>query len=224
MSLPTINDISNITPQTYRSPHRLDNNYTTQTRFNWSSVLQNNPIDEVQELDKGEIDSDSDSDSDSEWETSKQYYKTLINLKNKTLMKQEKNNDALRTLFKNVIDHQDRCQTIETDVKYFQQNEITLHENYIAELENNVEKLKKKLESEQLACEINKVTVNKLDIENNSLNKQIQCVVCRGKERSILFLPCKHCICCQDCSNNLYNNKCPTCRTEITEKQCIFLN
>ena len=223
MSLPNINDIPSYTPSNYRSRHRLDNNYSIPTRFNWNAILQNNPVDEVQELDKSEIDSDSDNETDN-GESSKNYYKTLLNLKTKTLTKQEKNNDQLRALFKNVMEHQDRCQTIETDVKCIQQNEITLHENYIGELEKRIDKYKKKIQSETLGNEIYKIRIEKLDNENNILKKQTQCVVCREKDRSMLFLPCKHCICCQECSDNLYTNKCPTCRTDITDKQCIFLN
>ena len=231
MSLPNINDIPNYTPSMYRSRHRLENNYNVPIRINWSNVIQNNPVDEVQELDKSEIDSEIDNDSDNDTDnlsdnsvTQNKYYKSLINLKNKTLNKQERNNNALRTLFKTVIEHQDRCQIIESDVKSIQQNEITLHENYIGELEKKFEKYKKKLQSLSLSNEINKVRIERIEKQNNQLIKQTQCVICREKERSILFLPCKHCICCEECSNTLYTDKCPTCRTDITEKQCIFLN
>ena len=222
MPLPTINDTSRYSPPFYTSQHRLDTNYTTPTTFDWTSILQNNPVDEVQELDKSEIESDSDSESESE--KSKHYYKSLVSLKNKALVKQEKNNDTLRTLFKNVIEQQDQCQTIDSDVKCIKQNEITLHENYIEQLEIKVDKYKKKLQSETLTNEINKVKIEKIDKENNFLKKKTQCVVCRENDRSILFFPCKHCICCEECSNNLFNNKCPTCRTEIVDKQHIFLN
>ena len=75
-----------------------------------------------------------------------------------------------------------------------------------------------------LANELNNEKIEKIDNENYILKKQVHCVVCRENDRSILFLPCKHCICCLECSNNLYTNKCPTCRTDITDKQCIFLN
>ena len=224
MALPNINDTSRYFPSNYRSHHRLDSNYNTPTTFDWAGILQNNPVDEVQELDKSEIETDSDSDSESETEKSKNYYKNLVTLKNKALVKQEKNNDLLRTLFKNVIEQQDQCQTIDSDVKSIKQNEITLHENYIEQLEKKVNTYKKQLQSETLTNEINKVKIEKIDKENNFLKKKTQCVVCRENDRSILFLPCKHCICCEHCSNNLFNNKCPTCRTEIVDKQHIFLN
>lgn len=217
MSLP---NLSTYVSATYRRQHRLDSGFVVSPRYDSNTSIQNipiqnNPIDEIEQIDESE--------SDDESETTKQYYTSIIKLKNKTLTKHEKNNDALRSLFKNVIDHQDRCQTIETDIKYIQQNEITLHEKYIDELEKNVDKLKKKLQYEKISYDINKVKIEKLENQNNVFKKQIQCVVCKEKDRTILFLPCKHCICCLECSNNLYTNKCPTCRTDISEKQSIFI-
>ena len=60
--------------------------------------------------------------------------------------------------------------------------------------------------------------------DNGTIKKQIQCVVCHSAERNVVFLPCKHFACCNLCANNLYTNKCPTCRGSIEEKQTVYLS
>ena len=39
------------------------------------------------------------------------------------------------------------------------------------------------------------------------------CVVCLSALRSDLFLPCAHCVCCEDCSHNII--ECPVCKETI---------
>ena len=219
MSLPNILDSPILMHSTYRTHHRLDSNIVSPGR-NWSSVVNNN-ADETESLDKSEED---DSDNENENNSDKIYYQKLIHLKNKMIIKQDTNNDALRNLFKNVVEHQDKCQIIDASVKTIQQNEIDLHENYILQIEDKVKKLKKKLESEKLSNELNNINLEKYKKENSLLKNRSQCVICKSNDRIILFLPCKHCVCCRECSNSLYTNKCPTCRGEISEKQTIFLS
>jgi hypothetical protein len=47
------------------------------------------------------------------------------------------------------------------------------------------------------------------------------CLVCYDKKRDILFMPCNHLCCCDNCSNNI--NKCPYCRVDIENKVKIFI-
>ena len=105
-----------------------------------------------------------------------------------------------------------------------EQNEIDLHENYILQIEDKVTKLKKKLESEKLSNELTNINFEKCKKENSLFKNRTQCVICKSNDRTILFLPCKHCVCCRECSISLYTNKCPTCRGDITERQTIFLS
>lgn len=219
MSLPNILDSPILIPSTYRTHHRLDNNVASSNR-NWASMVNNNNVDEIESLDK----SDDDSDDESENNSDKIYYQKLIHLKNKMIIKQDTNNDALRNLFKNVVEHQDKCQIIDASVKTIQQNEIDLHENYILQIEDKVTKLKKKLESEKLSNELTNINFEKCKKENSLFKNRTQCVICKSNDRTILFLPCKHCVCCRECSISLYTNKCPTCRGDITERQTIFLS
>ena len=133
MALPNLSENPLLSTSTYRSHHRLDTTLLHPRRTNWASIIQNNSVDEVESVDKTE-----DLTDDETVDTSNTYYKKLLNFKNKTIIKQESNNDALRMLFKGVVDHQERCQVLETSVKNIQQNEIELHENYIEELEGKL--------------------------------------------------------------------------------------
>jgi len=47
------------------------------------------------------------------------------------------------------------------------------------------------------------------------------CIVCMNNTREIIFLPCKHVICCNICATQI--NKCPQCREIIREKPKIYL-
>ena len=219
MALPNLSENPLLSTSTYRSHHRLDSSLLNPRRTNWASILQNAPVDEVESVDKTEDYSD-----DETVESSKTYYKKLLNFKNKTIIKKESNNDALRMLFKGLVEHQERCQVLETSVKNIQQNEIELHESYIEELEGKVESLKKKYQNEKLDNEINNTKMDQLVKDNGTIKKQIQCVVCHTAERNVVFLPCKHFACCNLCANNLYTNKCPTCRGSIEEKQTVYLS
>lgn len=219
MALPNLSDNPLFSTSTYRSHHRLDTSLLNPARTNWASIIQNNPVDEVESVDKTEDFSD-----DETVDTSNTYYKKLLTFKNKTIIKHESNNDALRMLFKGVVEHQERCQVLETSVKNIQQNEIDLHESYIEELEGKIESLKIKYLKEKLDNEINKTKMDKILKDNGLIKKQLQCVVCHNTERNVVFLPCKHFACCNVCANNLYTNKCPTCRGTIEEKQIVYLS
>jgi hypothetical protein len=51
-----------------------------------------------------------------------------------------------------------------------------------------------------------------------------QCVVCLHRKRIVLFRPCKHCICCIECSRALASRPtCPNCRAVIEDAEAIFL-
>jgi hypothetical protein len=218
MALPNLSENPLLSTSTYRSHHRLNTTLLGSRRTNWASIIQNNSVDEVESVDKTE-----DLTDDETVDTSNTYYKKLLNFKNKTIIKQESNNDALRMLFKGVVEHQERCQVLETSVKNIQQNEIDLHESYIEELEGKIDSLKKKYQKEKLDNELNRSKNNELLKENTSTKKQILCVVCHSAERNVVFLPCKHFACCNLCANTLYSNTCPTCRGAIDEKQIVYL-
>lgn len=47
-------------------------------------------------------------------------------------------------------------------------------------------------------------------------DEDIKCIVCFENDKSIVYSPCGHYICCIECSNEL--NKCPLCRISILFK------
>lgn len=73
--------------------------------------------------------------------------------------------------------------------------------------------------------------VSKLSNENVILlNKNIDssgeisintCIICYSDKRNVLFMNCKHLICCDTCSEKIKN--CPICRKTIVEKIKVFV-
>ena len=61
------------------------------------------------------------------------------------------------------------------------------------------------------------------DEDSEQLNNQPLCCVClRVRESTVLFYPCRHARCCQDCSEQV-GNLCPICRSTITDRVPIFI-
>ena len=52
-----------------------------------------------------------------------------------------------------------------------------------------------------------------LKAENEQLEEETLCKVCLDKSRSRTFLPCRHFVACEDCTNKIRN--CPICRRKI---------
>ncbi|GHV49529.1 hypothetical protein AGMMS49579_01500 [Spirochaetia bacterium] len=48
------------------------------------------------------------------------------------------------------------------------------------------------------------------------------CAVCLKNKTNMLFLPCKHAVCCKECSDQLLN--CPICKAFIQSKMRIYIN
>lgn len=61
---------------------------------------------------------------------------------------------------------------------------------------------------------------NLIPIETFEVNEKFTCSICFVNIRNVLFLPCRHCTCCLDCS--LKVNKCPICTECIKHKLTIF--
>lgn len=52
-------------------------------------------------------------------------------------------------------------------------------------------------------------------------NPDLICSICYEYKKTILFLPCNHCMVCRDCSSQL--DTCPYCRKPIERKKNIFI-
>ncbi|AKN80597.1 inhibitor of apoptosis 3 [Perigonia lusca single nucleopolyhedrovirus] len=49
-----------------------------------------------------------------------------------------------------------------------------------------------------------------------------ECNICFNNDRRILFTPCNHLVCCEDCSTQI--DKCVICRATIVNKIKVFIN
>ena len=61
----------------------------------------------------------------------------------------------------------------------------------------------------------------KLKEENQILKTNLTCKVCLDATVGDLFLPCRHLVCCVDCSSSV--SKCPVCRERIVGTIKVFV-
>ena len=56
----------------------------------------------------------------------------------------------------------------------------------------------------------------------NEILKNINvCIICKERERNIVFIPCDHLACCEPCAVEIIS-KCPICRQNITNKIKVY--
>ena len=53
-------------------------------------------------------------------------------------------------------------------------------------------------------------------------SKKKQCVICKVKETRIIFQPCYHIVCCEDCGNLEQIVNCPVCRAPIQQRMMVY--
>lgn len=65
----------------------------------------------------------------------------------------------------------------------------------------------------------------KIEMQENRLKElelikiENECIICMDKQRNILFLPCNHLICCEQCSiEAIYKDQCPSCKQNIEDR------
>ena len=63
--------------------------------------------------------------------------------------------------------------------------------------------------------------VDELRKQNEALKSNITCKVCMDKKVGVLFLPCRHLICCEPCGDSV--KRCPLCRQRIIGTIKAFL-
>lgn len=63
--------------------------------------------------------------------------------------------------------------------------------------------------------------VEELQKQNETLKDNITCKVCMDDKVDMLFLPCRHLICCEPCSDSV--RRCPLCRQRIIGTIKAFL-
>jgi len=82
--------------------------------------------------------------------------------------------------------------------------------NYVVEL----------LESSM--CATTTTTTSAASSSSSSFSNVMVCVVCMDRDRCIMFSPCKHIVCCDDCA--VVVDSCVLCRSLIEYRTRIFLN
>ena len=63
------------------------------------------------------------------------------------------------------------------------------------------------------------------DVDDDEDQQQVDCCVCLlRRETTVVFLPCKHARCCEDCNIHcsIHLEKCPICRSTIVQRFQIF--
>ena len=104
-----------------------------------------------------------------------------------------------------------------------------------------LENCKQKLESGEYSPIVYLYSIaNSIHIDTNSLNGELQndsssefeedneehnqnaicCVCLLPRESTVVFLPCRHAKCCEECSTHL--EKCPICRCTVEDRFNIF--
>ena len=63
--------------------------------------------------------------------------------------------------------------------------------------------------------------VSRLKQENETLRSNMTCKICLDARVGKLFLPCRHLVCCEECSAAV--RKCPLCRERIVGTITTFL-
>ncbi len=100
----------------------------------------------------------------------------------------------------------------------FEDNKLT--EKLKNEVDNYWEffNIKRVLEKQEKIIKSQKKKFNKLE-EVHITN---DCIICMETQRSVIFKPCLHLICCEKCSFSKVGSDCPQCHSEIQAKQMVY--
>jgi Zinc finger, C3HC4 type (RING finger) len=58
--------------------------------------------------------------------------------------------------------------------------------------------------------------------KDSGLDERLECCICFETKREIVFLPCRHMVCCNKCSTTV--QECPMCRVTIADKFSVYLS
>jgi hypothetical protein len=75
----------------------------------------------------------------------------------------------------------------------------------------NIERI---IEKQENTLETQNKKMNKL----NDIKELNECIICMEKQRNIIFSPCNHLICCEECGYNKVSGECPECKMTIENK------
>jgi hypothetical protein len=68
--------------------------------------------------------------------------------------------------------------------------------------------------------------IGKCHAKDGPPQDRLTCTICVIRERRCVFLPCKHCVCCEDCAKTwrASHQECPLCRATVTDTMNFFLS
>lgn len=72
----------------------------------------------------------------------------------------------------------------------------------------------------QLASQVGSALVRILALQEQKRHQAVDCVVCSKEARAVVFQPCNHHCCCENCAESL--DKCPVCKATIAERVRAF--
>ena len=100
-------------------------------------------------------------------------------------------------------------------VQHFQQRKVPITAERLLNFirKPSLQSSEAKIQDSDLSQSSERSSKNSLVQENQRLKMMKTCKVCLGTDVQTLFLPCRHLICCEQCSNSIRN--CPICRRLI---------
>jgi hypothetical protein len=75
----------------------------------------------------------------------------------------------------------------------------------------NIERI---IEKQENTLQSQTKKMNKL----NDIKELNECIICMDKQRNIIFFPCNHLICCEECGYSKVLGECPECKMTIESK------
>jgi hypothetical protein len=102
--------------------------------------------------------------------------------------------------------------------KIFEDNKLT--EKLKNEVDNYWEffNIRRLIEKQEKIIKSQKKKFSKLeDVQINN-----DCIICMEATRNVIFNPCLHLICCENCSFSKVGSDCPECHSEIERKQMVY--
>jgi len=123
------------------------------------------------------------------------------------------NNVVSGTRNNNVEDSSDSEEVEEEGVEDIgDSEEVEEVEEEVEEVEEEVEEVKDKIKE----IEDIEVIYDVLSSYRNEIVNDKTCCICFAKPSIVLFMPCRHLKCCEECSNKI--KKCPLCRINIKNR------
>ena len=115
-------------------------------------------------------------------------------------------------LFLNILDNKIKSYNCEINKLLkkinIQQSKLKLYFRINNNIKNNIKNNTKILEKQEL--ELLKI-------------KNLTCNICFENISQIILQPCLHFCCCENCFENILDNKCPICRSEFFNHLKVFI-